>query len=38
MDAGGKQRCLPPVFRGGFLLSLFFGPEYEGDTFFRNVG
>jgi hypothetical protein len=26
------------LFRAGFLLGLFFNPEYGGDIFFQNVG
>jgi hypothetical protein len=29
---------LATCFHAGFLLSLFFDPEYGGDMFLRNVG
>jgi hypothetical protein len=32
MKADGKQS------NAGFLLGLFFDPEYGGDMFLRNVG
>jgi hypothetical protein len=29
---------LTTCFQAGFLLGVFFGPEDNGDRFFRNIG